>query len=367
MDRARYVRRGVALLVTVALVANVFVGVAAAETRAGGTVTVEAGETVDGLTAFGGTVVVRGTVAGDLGGMAGSVVIEPSGVVTGDVAVTTGNLRIAGRVGGDVEAAAGSVTLEEGAVVAGSLRAGAGSVVVNGRVGGDAVLGTDSVTLGQTADVVGDLRYERGATFRDEGGTVGGAIVTETNLGVGGFTPIQLSGWLFTGYAIVVNLVVGAILLAVLPGFSRRVTRTVARQPIRSIGVGLGSMVAVPVGLLLVAVTIVGIPLAIVGVLSFAVVVWIALLYGRIAVAAWALGQADVDNRWLALVVGIVGFGLLGQIPILGGLLSLGAVLLGLGAIALSLWARRRELEGETGEPSVGTTDQRDTDSVAGP
>jgi len=82
---SRYRRTAIAVLVAVALVASATGVAAAQETRAGGSVVVDEGETVDGVQAIGGTVVVRGTVDGNLQALSGSVVIEQGGRVTGDV------------------------------------------------------------------------------------------------------------------------------------------------------------------------------------------------------------------------------------------------------------------------------------------
>lgn len=365
MERQDAVRAGIVLVVVVGLVAGAFPGVAAAENRAGGTVIVEEGKTVDGLSAFGGTVIVRGTVDGDLDGIAGSVVIEQSGVVTGDLRTTAGSITIAGQVDGSVDVAAGSVTVAPSGTIGGDLNAGAGSVLLQGQVGGNARLGADSVRLGETATVGGDLRYDEETSFVNEGGTVGGSIIEDPDLGTGDFGLPAVPGWLFTGYAILVNLVLGAVLLAAVPGFSRRVEETVADEPAKAGGVGLLALIGVPIGLVLLAITIVGIPLTIAGAVAFGLLAWVALLYGRIAVAAWALRQGDVDNRWIALVVGIVGFGLLGRIPILGGLISLATFLVGLGAMVLVLVSLRRERrEGTETEP---TGMEADDTSIAGP
>lgn len=353
MDSTDVVRGGMVLLVVGLVVAGAFPGVVAAEERVGGSVIIEEGETVDGLSAFSGTVVVRGTVDGNLDGAAGSVVIEESGVVTGDVSIASGSLTIAGQVDGSVNVGAGSVRVAPTGTISGDLNVGADSIVIEGSVGGNAELGADSVRLAETASIDGNVRYAETATFTDEGATVGGSITAESGLGTGGFGFPDVPGWLFTGYAILVNLVVGAILLAALPGFSRRVTETVADEPVKAGGAGLLALVGAPIGLVLLAITIIGIPLSIAGAVIFGLLAWIALLYGRIAVAAWALHQADVDNKWLALVVGIVGFGLLGQLPILGGLISLVTFLLGLGAIALVLVALWRERGDEGSEPTT--------------
>lgn len=58
---------------------------------------------------------------------------------------------------------------------------------------------------------------------------------------------------------------------------------------------------------------------------------------GQYAVGSWALRAAGYEHRWLALVVGLLAVTLLGAVPIVGGLVELVALLLGLGALAISL------------------------------
>jgi cytoskeletal protein CcmA (bactofilin family) len=360
MNRATLSRRGVVAAVVVVLFLASVPGVAAAETRAGGTVVVEEGETVDGLTAFAGSVVVRGTVEGKLDGLAGSVVIERGGVVTGDVETTSGSVRVSGRVDGDVRVAAGSVTVTEAAAIAGDLRVGGGSVLLEGSVGGDAVLGAPSITLASSATVGGDLRHGPNAQFENEGAAIAGSIVQDPNIdvgGFGGFAVPQVPNWLVTGYFTVVNLVLGAALLAVMPRFSRGVVERVGADPLTTGGVGLLVLVGVPVALVLLAITIVGIPITVLGAILFGLLVWVALVYGRIAIGAIALEQFGVSNRWAALLVGVVGMELVGLVPILGTFADFATVLLGLGAVVLAVRQVRRERRRLVGrQPDVRDT-----------
>jgi hypothetical protein len=77
---------------------------------------------------------------------------------------------------------------------------------------------------------------------------------------------IRAGGAMVVGvYGFLVNLAVGAILLVGFPRFSAGVTERVGTEPLRTAGVGLVTLIAVPIGLLLIAVTIIGIPLAIIG------------------------------------------------------------------------------------------------------
>ena len=123
-------------------------------------------------------------------------------------------------------------------------------------------------------------------------------------------------------------------MLLILPGLSAAVAARVATDPLRTAAIGLLTLVAIPVLLLVLAITIVGIPLAIVGGLLFGLLVWVALVYGRFAVGMWLLSLVDVENRWLGLLVGLVVLGFAALIPWIGGLVNFVVVLVGLGAVA---------------------------------
>lgn len=331
-----------AVFVAAVVVLTSVPGVVVAETRTGGSVVVAEGETVDGLEAFAGSVVVRGTVEGDLTGAAGDVTVAPTGRVTGDVNVVAGSIRVSGTVGGNVSGAAGDVTIAEGATVGGDLEAGAGTVRIDGTVGGDVTVGADTIVLGENATVEGDLTYDgRLGGNRD---AVAGSITHDPSLGSGAVGPDVpgVGEWLFDLYGLIVNLVVGAALLLVLPGFSRRVTDRAIDSPARAGGTGLLMLLVVPIVLLLLAITVVGIPLTIAGAFLFGLLAWIGGIYGRIAVGEWLVSYTDGGNRWLAFAVGFVVVAVAVRLPLVGWLVNLLVFLLGLGALVLVGNDRRR-------------------------
>lgn len=353
-------RRVLAILVVLAVVASLPGAVAAqdGETRSGETVVIEEGETVGDLTAFAGTVVIQGTVDGDLEAFGGDVLVE--GEVTGNVDAFAGNVRVVGEVGGEVSAAAGNVVVAEGASV-GSLSAAAGNVAIEGRVAGDVDAAAGSVTLGPAATVEGDLTYG-GELNRHPDAQVAGSVTEESP---GAPTPFgevpTLPPWLGPLYWSLVNLVLGAVLLAVFPRFSDRVAATARTEPARSGGIGLLALVGIPVALALVAITVVGIPLTVAGAFVFVLLVWVASVYGRFAVGAWLLSLADAENRWAALVVGLLVVLVVSLIPFLGGLVEFLVLLVGLGALSLALYERygdggRSRPTGAAGTPETATT-----------
>lgn len=349
-------RLAVAAVVVLVVFGAVPATVAAqANGQTGGTIVVEEGETVDNLEAFGGSVVVRGTVTGDVTAVGGEVRIERTGAVGGDLQASGGSVTIAGTVDGNVDVGAGSLALTETGTVGGELRAGVGSATIDGTIRSDAEIGADTIRLGESATIAGDLRYD--GDLQGNTDAVAGEIREDPSLGVDVAPTVQpFASWLFTAYALAVNLVLGAVLLALFPRFSDGVADRVASEPLRSGLVGVGVLIGIPVLLIALAITIVGIPLSIVGGFAFGLLLWVGLVYGRFAVAAWVLSLVGLGNRWLALVVGLVAGAALSRlpVPIVGEAIDLVVLLLGLGALVAGLYGHWRTARNRDRERRVG-------------
>ncbi len=341
MRQSRVLRGALAAVLAAGLLLAAVPGLAAADTRTAGTIVVAEDETVDGLTAAGGTVLVRGTVEGDLRVVAGNVRV--AGNVTGDIDGAVGDLTVDGRVGGDVSVAAGNLVVREGAEVGGDLRGGAGVVVVNGAVNGTVEVGADTLRLGPAATVGGDLRYDA-QLQQASGAEVAGEVRQVDGLAVVPFTDEAWPGLLFGVYWFLVNLALGAILLAAFPRFSRAVADRAGDGPLQAAGVALLWLFGVPVLLVVLVVTVVGIPLALLGFVLYLLSFWVGSVYGRYALGAWLTSYLDGGNRWIDLLVGFVVVFVAARIPVLGGLVEFAVLLLGLGAMvtALGLRVRRR-------------------------
>lgn len=360
------VRSGVVLVVLAVVMLASVPGVAMAEQRGGGAVVVEEGETVtENLTAFGGAVIVSGTVDGDLSAYGGNVVIEPSGEVTGAVETAAGDVRIAGTVAETVNATGGRVVIAETASIGEDLGANGGPVVVAGTVGGDATLEGQSVTLESSASINGTVEYQTGDTggFTDDGASVSGAVSQTESTSTGGeirdSDGLVLSGQLTAVYLFLVTLLVGGLLVGIFPDTSSRVADSVQHHPLRTGGIGLVALFGTPVVAILFAITIIGIPVTFAGLISYALTLWIASIYGRYAVGAVVLSYAGVTSRWARLIVGLLIVALVIRLPVVGGLLEFGVLVLGLGAVGTLLYRvvrEQRESEPtETTEPSVTT------------
>lgn len=205
---------------------------------------------------FGGDYVLpQGAVVEDLVVFGGNAKLEPGSTVTGDVVVFGGNLDASGTVRGNL------------ATFGGSLR------------------------LGDTAVVEGNLNSLGGSTNISPQATIRGQRVT----GVGNL-PLRIPSRIYTpGYWVdfgpgynVLGAVVGALILAalamlltlLLPRPTERVAQTIGAQPVVSGGIGLLTLIIAPALLVVLMITIILIPVGVLGVLVFA----LAILYGWIAI-----------------------------------------------------------------------------------
>ncbi|MFB6266777.1 MAG: polymer-forming cytoskeletal protein [Halodesulfurarchaeum sp.] len=341
-------------------------------TGASGTVVIAEGETADQVTGVAGTILIRGTVTGDVSAAAGNVVIAESGHVRGSVNVATGSLRIDGTVDGSVSAGAGTVVLGPSGTVRGDFDVGAGSVVLAGTIRGDAAVGGETIELLPTALIEGNLRYD-GSLAQREGSTVRGSLVQDEDLGqfVSPFSwvppALRFPAWIDSVYGLFANLVLGGLLLLVFPTFSTRVADSVTEEPVRAGGVGLLALVGTPILLVFVAITVIGIPIALFGLLVYVLAIWIGAVYGEFAVGRRLLAAAsDEENRWLALLVGLLAFAVVGFIPIVGGLAVFFALLVGLGATSMGIVRAYRSRRDRRRSSRAGTETARGGGSESG-
>lgn len=328
-------RRVTLILLGLSVVLSLFAGVGAAESMVGGTVVIESGETVNDVTATGGEIVVRGTVDGDLRAYGGDVHIAEGGEVTGIVRAYGGDVRIDGAVQGNALVYAGTTTLGETGTVDRSFGAVGSDVTIAGSVGADANVVASSITLTDSAVIGGSLNYY--GTLQDQGGTVEGDIQNADDLALG--PPTEAITFGFIGFMLLADLILGAVLLRIAPDFADAATDTVATEPLYTLGTGLAAVLGVILTVIVLTITIIGLPFAVALLMLAVVLGWFARVYGQYTVAAAVLGRVGVEDRYLALVVGVVGVTLLGLVPYAGPILAALAYLLGTGIVVLGLRA----------------------------
>jgi cytoskeletal protein CcmA (bactofilin family) len=269
--------------------------------------------------------------------------LKVHGLVENDVHSGFGDVLVSGgKVRGDIDAGFGDVKIE--GPVEGDVRAEFGDVYVNAPVKGDVSVGWGDVDLGPEAAISGNLECE-GCEITGNRGAVKGDIMArgmaldfdESH----GPDIIGFVGWIFAALAFAACAVLAAVLA---PGPLASAASRAEESPGRSFVYGLVSLPVIFVLCVVLAVSIVGIPL-----LLLLVPAYLALLFFGALVAAFFLGTRVlmITGRYrvgnaLAAVVGAMILAAITLIPVLGDLLLYALSLLGTGAIILALFSRRR-------------------------
>ena len=297
----------------------------AAEQRLVGDVVVGSRAVEQDVSTGAGDLEVRGLVENDVHSGFGDVLVSSEAEVRGDVDAGFGDVEIEGPVKGDVHA-------------------GFGDVSVNAPVEGDVSVGQGDVDLGPNAKISGNLESEGGEITGNEDAVKGDIMARGMAFdfdeshgpGILGFI-----GWLFAALAFAACAVLAAV---VAPGPMGSAARRAEESPGRAFVYGLISLPAFFLLCVVLAVTIIGIPL-----LLLLLPAYLALLFCGTLVAAFFLGtrvlmltgRYRVGNA-LAAVVGAVILAATTFVPVLGDLLLYALSLLGTGAVILALFSRRR-------------------------
>ncbi len=246
----------------------------------------------------------------------------------------------------------GLVTLENGSTLNGNILMVGGSLEAGGKINGDISVAGGRLDISATAVINGDVNSAGANLQRDPEAIITGEITTEQNgpfiVTPSGVQIPQLNmavdpSFSFIGFLLRVILwALLAMLLALfLPNQLRNLAQTAVSQPLITGGLGLLTVVVLPLVLVIIALTILLIPVSLAGILAL-VIAW---AYGMIALGT------ELGNRFAgifkaqwhpALAAGAGTFllilainGIEAAIPCLGlvpkfivGVIGLGAVLL---------------------------------------
>ena len=302
----------------------------------GGMVTIL--DRVDGnLTARAAFLNVVGAVAGSVDAVAGRTEIR--GRVAGSVQSAGGMVAVYGRVEGDVRAAGGVVTIVEGASIGGNLEATGASltivdgarvdgdvrglvadVVIEGRVGGDVDLAVGRLTLTEGARIRGDLRYRGGDPAAVSPGAVVGGV-TARIAPTEGLPAARLLAWRQAAVPrTALLLLVGALLVLLLPRRTVVVADALRRDPWRAAVVGAGAAIFAPLTIALLAITVVGLPLALGGTALFLGCLYVSQVVVGVAAGRLLLRSRPDDGRrgpaLLTMAGGVTALAALRLLPV---------------------------------------------------
>jgi cytoskeletal protein CcmA (bactofilin family) len=264
--------------------------------------------------------------AASAGGKAGDAIVVVSGDVTVErgetvdgVFIASGDARIAGRVDGDV------IVLS-------------GDVLVSGSIDGDLFTASGKARLLPSAEVTGDVEYgdEHPQVALDA--RVHGDVTKQDWPDAGGL--VSWVGGVVIWLAVSLSLLVlGALLLLIAPRAADSLHARSREKVGPTIAIGIAILIVLPIAAVIAAITLVGLPLAL-GIGLFL------LPLGAVAylASAYVLGRRLLKpprQRMLSLLAGLAILRLAALVPFLGALVGLAALIFGLGLIGAAIGAAR--------------------------
>jgi hypothetical protein len=298
--------------------------------RVGANVIVASDETVsEGLVVAGANVEVRGNVEGGLKAFGGNVTL--SGEVEGDVSFGGGNVLLSGRYSGKV-------------------RGGGANVVLSGTFDDDVEVGGAKITVASGANIRGDLRYSSAVFDRQEGSQISGEVARRTRRaewegaralrqkGKTVLSSLRIILWIISIPALII---VGVIINALFPKQTDAIVTAISASPWKNLGVGFVFLVVVPVGIIIALITVVGIPVGVIGLLVYGILVYVSRIYIGVWVGRKVLSyfrESLATAFFWPLVVGTIIIALLILIPFVGWFFRLFFLLISLGAMWIVLW-----------------------------
>lgn len=311
------------------------------------------------FSAAGGKITVRQRIEGDATLAAGQVSVLSE--IGGDLRAAGGEVRIANRVGGNAVCAGGNVEFSSAAEVLGPTRVAGGSVALAGKFHQDiAVYGRDikvdaellgdtrltgeRIVIGPGARIVGTLRYSSPNEIqRDPAAQISGLIQRDADPSWRHHSYRQYAWWVLHPVFSFGMFALGVLWLLLFPRFSVDVNETLSGSPGKSIAAGLGVAAVVPWLAVLFFVTVVGIPIGMLLVMSYPLLLmigYVALMcfVGERALKAMGRTTPSTGKRIALLAVTMLAFAFVRTIPFVGWLVSIAAVLFGTGAVALAAY-----------------------------
>jgi cytoskeletal protein CcmA (bactofilin family) len=244
----------------------------------------------------------------------------------------------------------GQVSVDEGARVEGSVFMVAGEASVGGVVGGDVSVIGGRMTVNPEAEILGDLRAGNAELLLSSGARIRGEVLTGGSSGLEPEAlfperPLERELFLAVLQAILLALVSLAV-VRFIPGPADRVMEAALRHPI--VSAAMGVLVAV-VGLVLfviMAFTLILIPVSVIGVM----VGFFSVGYGWIGIGIrigrWFRDWRGWENRpgmqaFVGTLLLVLPLNLVALIPYIGDVINLLLISISLGAVILTRFGLR--------------------------
>lgn len=303
------------------------------------------------------TLVLTGTVQGDVIAAAQSIRIR--GPVAGNLRLAGENVEIDSTIGKNVTVFAGSIETGEETNIGWSLQAFGSNVLLRGAIAGNAhfygggatvraiIKGNANFDLGPngTLTVSPPSSIGKNLTYKsnipamiDQDVVVGGAIEQLKPVAKEGQQYFPNIDLFLKMVSIFGALVVGLLILSFAPKTADRIAVFMKERPGASFGWGVIVLIVTPMVALLLLITIIGIPLTIIGLVLYFILLYATKVFMGLFIGKWFLGLfrrgKPAPLLW-TMILGVILYSLLTWIPFVGWIVGLVGTIWALGAMVI--------------------------------
>ena len=341
-------------------------------------------EITQDLSIAAGDIQISGSIGDDLEAAAADITVDAS--VTGDADIAGADIVIEGPIGGDISVAGAIVEIKRTAVIGGNLSIAAREAVIDAEVAGLTKARVRELTLGGVFHTDLDIRADS-ISFSD-GTEIHGSIrvkgpkeptipdtVTLTGQldyeyaparehdddwedfdGVDVDLNILPGSWFLGGMFSTTAFVLGLLAALIAPKSVQHITNSFMRRPWVSSLVGLVVYAFSPIMILLLSVmlvvTVIGIPLAVIVLLAYFPILFLGFAFGAMAIGEMIfkrfLPVTNLGMRILTFFLALALIAALSAVPVLNFIIWTVIFSIGLGAWSFALFTKRDDMSNVT-------------------
>ncbi|MBU1027144.1 MAG: hypothetical protein KKA31_05375, partial [Candidatus Margulisbacteria bacterium] len=310
---------------------------------AGESITVS-GNITGNLIAFGEKIVINGTVGGAV--IAGGSDVTITGQAS-DMMLAGGNVIVNGIVKRDLLIGAGKANIGSGTRVGTDLFMGCGEANIAGKIYRNVKIGSSSLVINENALIKGNLDYSAENTAISKQANIVGTVSAHDTPEYGKQANQFLAG--FMNFNRIVSLL-AILLLAILtiiffPNQVKLVSSKMTAECWKSFGWGILALIATPFLVILLCVTLIGIPLGLLLLVAYIFGVYITIIFVSVVIGQWILEKfkkPGLSPIW-AFLIGFVILKIVALIPIIGWIAGFILFLWGFGALITTRFVSYKE------------------------